>query len=56
MPMDRELRQYDAWGAEAQRLRAENQRLRLELLACRPVKNRLPSLFRRLCFHGSKKG
>ena len=32
----RELRQYEAWKAEAQFLRAENQHLRLELNACRP--------------------
>jgi len=32
----RELRQYEAWKEEAQRLRAENQHLRLELMACRP--------------------
>ena len=38
MPMDRrELRQYEAWRDEAQRLRAENQHLRLELMACRPA-------------------
>ena len=33
----RELRQYEAWKEEAQRLRAENQHLRLELMACRPA-------------------
>jgi transposase len=32
----RELRQYEAWKAEAQALRDENQHLRLELRACRP--------------------
>ena len=32
----RELRQYEAWKAEAQSLRAQNQHLRLELMACRP--------------------
>lgn len=38
MPMDRrELLQYEAWKEEAQSLRAENQHLRLELLACRPA-------------------
>jgi hypothetical protein len=33
----RELRQYEAWKEEAQRLRAENRHLRLELMACRPA-------------------
>ena len=33
----RELRQYEAWKEEVQRLRAENQHLRLELMACRPA-------------------
>ena len=33
----RELRQYEAWRDEAQFLRAENQHLRLELMACRPA-------------------
>ena len=33
----RELRQYEAWKSEAQSLRAENQHLRLELMACRPA-------------------
>jgi hypothetical protein len=33
----RELRQYEAWKVEAQGLRAENQHLRLELMACRPA-------------------
>ena len=38
MPMGRrELRQYEAWKAEAQSLRAENQHLRLELMGCRPA-------------------
>jgi transposase len=32
----RELRQYEAWKQEVQSLRAENQHLRLELMACRP--------------------
>jgi hypothetical protein len=32
----RELRQYEAWKAEAQSLRGENQHLRLELRACQP--------------------
>jgi transposase len=33
----RELRQYEAWKEEAQLLRAQNQHLRLELMACRPA-------------------
>ena len=33
----RELGRYEAWKEEAQRLRAENQHLRLELMACRPA-------------------
>lgn len=33
----RELKQYELWKEEVQRLRAENQHLRLELLACRPA-------------------
>ena len=33
----RELRQYEAWKVEVQDLRAENQDLRLELMACRPA-------------------
>src|SRR3954454_19263532 len=35
--MDRRgIWQYEAWKEEAQRLRAENQHLRLGLMACRP--------------------
>ena len=33
----RELRQYEAWKLEVQDLRAGNQHLRLELMACRPA-------------------
>src|SRR4051794_14177962 len=33
----RELRQYEAWKLEVQGLRAENQHLRLGLMACRPA-------------------
>jgi len=33
----RELRQYEAWKGEVQMLRLQNQRLRLELMACRPA-------------------
>lgn len=32
----RELKQYECWKEEVQRLRAENQHLHLELMACRP--------------------
>src|SRR5207253_1396430 len=33
----RELKQWESWKQEVQRLRSENQHLRLELDACRPA-------------------